>query len=127
MTAGSWPWPADTALDIARRLLQTYRTALEQRDPNVCKQIDDRATALGQGWVKPAVEVWGDDDLITTAEAAELASVTEAVIRNWALRGHVPRLSAPDGGRRYRAGDIRAHLAATRRARARQRNCGPRV
>lgn len=119
MTA--WPWPADTAVDIARRLLQSYRAALEDRDPDVCRQLDDRATALGQGWVRPRLEVWGDDDLLTTAEAAELAVVTTEVIRQWASRGYLTRLTAPDGSRRWRAGDVRAHIAATRRARARTR------
>lgn len=115
---GAWPWPADTALDIARRLLQSYRAALAQRDPQACNQLDDQATALGQGWVRPTMEVWGDDDLLTTAEAAELAGVTVEVIRQWAKRGHLPRLTAPDGSRRWRAGDVRAHIAKTRRARA---------
>lgn len=121
MSGGVWPWPADTALDIARRLLQTYREALAQRDPLACEQIDARAAAVGQGWVKPTLEVWGDDDLVTTAEAAELAGVSADVIRQWGRRGHLPRLTASDGTRRWRAGDVRTHIAATRRARARSR------
>lgn len=116
----AWPWPADTPLDIARRLLQSYREALMSTAPDVCRSLDDDAAHFGQGWVVPQLVHHDDDDLLTAAEAALLVGVTAQVIRQWAYRGKVPRYEALDGCTRYRAGDVLDHVATTRRARRRR-------
>ncbi|MFF4403820.1 MerR family transcriptional regulator [Streptomyces sp. NPDC001404] len=57
--------------------------------------------------------------LWTTAEAAEAAGVTPAVIRIWAHRGHLRRANSPRcRSPRYRAIDVvRAEAATRERAR----------
>ena len=119
--SGEWPWPADTSLDIARRLLQSYRGALMNIDPEACKQIDAHATGLGQGWVAPKVETVDPDDLVVAADAAEIAGVTVYVIRQWAYRKYIPRHHAEGHPTRYRVGDILDHVASVRRQRAERR------
>lgn len=86
-----WPWPADSPLDIARRLLQSYRSALEQIDPEACRLIDANAADLGQGWVNPKIETVNPDDLVSAVEAAALVGVEVATIYQWASRKHIPR------------------------------------
>ena len=113
-----WPWPADSPLDIARRLLQSYRSALKQIDPEACRRIDDDATNLGQGWVAPRVETVNPDDLVSAVDAAALVGVEVATIYQWASRKHIPRHHTTGRPTRYRVGDILDHVAASRRARA---------
>ncbi|WP_072814293.1 helix-turn-helix domain-containing protein [Rhodococcus zopfii] len=124
MTADPWPWPADTPLDRARRIAQSYREALAAIAPDRCAQLDDRAREYGQDWVTPQLVTFGMDDLLTAIEAAELAGVTAQVIYQWAYRGHLPRCAGPDGSTRYRAGDVLDHVARTRRRRAATRVVG---
>lgn len=123
-----WPWPADSPIDIARRLLQSYRLALQQIDPESCRLIDVHATTIGQGWVAPKVETVNPDDLVSAAEAAELIGVEVNTIYQWATRKHVPRHHAAGHPTRYRVGDVLEHVAKIRRARASARekqNQGP--
>lgn len=125
MTTTAWPWPADTKLDIARRLLQSYRAALSKADPDGCALIDAKAAAVGQGWVVPKIETVDLDDLLTAVEAAELVGVTAQVIYQWAYRGHIPRHTSTSGSASmYRAGDVLDHLTRTRRQRGENRGAG---
>lgn len=116
-----WPWPADTSLDIARRLLQSYRQALMSIDPESCRLIDVHAATVGQGWVAPKVETVDLDDLVVAADAAALAGVTVQVIRQWAYRGYIPRHHAAGHPTRHRVGDVLDHVAKVRRERAQRR------
>lgn len=115
-----WPWPADTQLDIARRLLQSYRSALMALKPETCQQLDAEAVRFGQGWVEEKIETANDDDLVSASEAAELVGVKPEVIRQWASRGYIPRHQI-SGRTRYRVGDVLAHVEHGRRARAERR------
>ncbi|BDB62370.1 helix-turn-helix transcriptional regulator [Rhodococcus sp. RDE2] len=124
MSVDPWPWPADTQLDRARRIAQTYREALLELDAGKCIALDERSRALGQGWVVPELVTISMDDLLTAAEASALAGVTAQVIYQWAHRGHLPRCAALDGSTRYRAGDVLDHVARTRRKRAATKTSG---
>lgn len=122
---GEWPWPADTSLDIARRLLQSYRGALMNIDPEACRLIDVHAATVGQGWVAPKVETVDLDDLVVAADAADIAGVTVQVIRQWAYRKYIPRHHANGQPTRYRVGDVLNHVAKVRQTRAQTRSGQP--
>lgn len=112
-----WPWPADTPLDIARRLAQAYRTQLANSDPEACERLDAEAVAFGQTWIVPATVCFDEDDIVLPSEAAELAGVTTEVIYQWASRGHIPRRPGPAGRTGYRVGDVLEYLTKTRQKR----------
>ncbi|MBM4525162.1 hypothetical protein GS462_11140 [Rhodococcus hoagii] len=116
-----WPWPADTPLDIARRLAQAYRTQLANSDPEACERLDAEATEFGQTWIVPATVHFDEDDIVLAPEAAELAGVTTEVIYQWAARAHIPRRPGPAGRTGFRVGDVLDHVTKTRQKRAQSR------
>lgn len=114
-----WPWPADTQLDRARRIAQSYRDELAKIAPERCAQLDDRARQFGQGWVAPDLVTVDVDELLPAAEVAKLVGVQRQTIYQWAYRGYIPTHRAPHTrGSLYRVGDVFDHIAATRRRRA---------
>lgn len=126
--SGKWPHKGDSPVTIARKVALTYRTHLHTANPVVCGRIDDAMRAYGQLWIVSSIITTDAEDLIGTADAAELAGVTMEAIRKWRSRGYIDR----DGQRRYlqvrdrdaqnwplfEAGEVLA-IAATIRARPR--------
>lgn len=114
-----WPWPADTQLDRARRIAQSYRDALAQAAPEHCARLDDKARQFGQDWVAPDLVTVDVDELLPAAEVAKLVGVQRQTIYQWAHRKCIPAHRDPHSGQaRYRVGDVFDHIAATRRRRA---------
>lgn len=112
-----WPYPADTPLERARKIAQSYRRALLNVDPAECMKMDDRATAVGQKWIKP-VEVEGDlDTLMSATQVADMFGLDARTVRQWGIRGHIERLQS-DGKPVYLLRDVIDYMAATRRERA---------
>lgn len=111
----AWPWPADTPLDRARRVAQSYRDALRLADPDAADVLDTWAADHGQGWICAATWVYDPDHLMTLREAAEWAHVQVTTIYQWRQRG-LPYVLTVDG-RRVREGDLVAWLRDRRRAR----------
>lgn len=110
MTAASWPWPGDTALDRARRIANSLLALLPEPE-----RERHRATAhqLGETWLGGDLLRWTVNDIVTTAEAAGLLHVLPSTIRKW----HSEPGGLPNRGRgRYRVGDV-LDYAATKRAR----------
>jgi hypothetical protein len=95
-TPDPWPWPADTPLDRARRIASEFRDALSTRDPEEAARMEDRAVALGQGWIKPKVVQFEDDELLTFQEAADYCSVRPRTVDMWRSRG-LEVVQTPDG------------------------------
>ncbi|WP_159840190.1 hypothetical protein [Nocardia sp. CY41] len=113
-----WPFPADTALERARRIAHSYRHALMSVAPELCRQLDDKAVELGQGWVRPFETDLVDLDEALTAEAiGEILSVSARTVRLWGYRGHIERLGE-EGRPLYRFSDVLDYLARTRQKRS---------
>ena len=51
-----------------------------------------------------------DDDLLTSAEVANLFGVDRRTVVLWAKRGRIPALRTPGGQHRFRADEIRGLL-----------------
>ena len=123
MTA-AWPWPGDTRVDQARRVAQSYRTALLEHAPALCAQIDDQFLRYGLDWVVPRLQTVNLDEWVTVDVAAEHTGLTVAAIYKWVsrstedLQGH----KGNDGRLRVRLGDVLEHNAAKRRARKARRS-----
>ena len=82
-----WPWPADTPLDRARRIAQSYRDALFAHKPAECEHLDRKAAELGQGWIIPQVLVHSADDQLNTEQVAEFCNVQPRTVDAWRSRG----------------------------------------
>lgn len=96
-TREQWPHPGDTPLQKARRYVHAYRQHLKTANPELCAALDDAARAYGDDWVCGALITTADDQLLTTAEAAELAGVDIETIRQWRKRGYL----SPTGAREH--------------------------
>lgn len=121
MSADPWPWPADTQLDRARRIAQSYREALLELDAARCMQLDDRARSLGQPWVVPELLTIDHDTVMNATDLAVELHIPAATIRGWAHRGELPKISMIRGVG-YRFGDVLELMAARRRSRIGRRN-----
>lgn len=111
----AWPWPADTPLDRARRLAQSYRAALVAVHADTADAIDAWAVDHGQGWVVGATWDYDEDELLTFQQAADRANVQVRTVYQWRQRG-LKAVSTPDG-RRIRAGDLVQYVRDRRQAR----------
>jgi hypothetical protein len=103
VTAASWPWPGDTALDRARRIANSLLALLPEADR---EQHVATAHQLGETWLGERLLTHTPDQAVTTREAASLASVSEDVIRRWACTPHPSqsgRMLLPRAGRRGRS------------------------
>lgn len=110
-----WPWPADTVLDRARRVAGSYREALLRADPLACAQLDDWAKAHGQGWAVPSPWPYGDEELITRREVADLLHVDLRTVYVWHRRGL--RYTDTADGVRVKVADLQDWLRQRRLAR----------
>jgi hypothetical protein len=117
MSKDPWPFPADTPLERARRIAQSYRAALLAIAPEHCHRLDEKAVDLGQGWVRPMEsDVVDLDEALTAEQIGQLLSVAPRTVRMWGYRGHIERLD-DDGRPRYRFRDVLDYLARTRQKR----------
>jgi len=118
-----WPWPDHGPVDRARRIALAYRAIAHRTDPHATIEADARAQRWGETWMLDTEQAIDDDRELTTAEAAELVNVAPKTIRNWAGLDHPERPGKllPRFGKRgretlYIAADVRAAVAALRRA-----------
>lgn len=99
-----WPWPADTPLDRARRVAQSYRAVAADVDPDAVAAVDAWAVDHGQGWVVGSTWDYDEDELLTLDEVAERTHVERRTVYAWHRRG-LPYTDTVDG-LRVRAGDL---------------------
>ena len=114
-----WPWPADSPLDISRRVAWSYREALLTSDPDGCQALDETMVKRGQRWVIPKVDQFDSEDLLTVLEAADYCDVQVKTIYEWRRRGL--KITKTVDGIRYKVADLREYKASRRRARVARR------
>lgn len=125
-----WPHEGDTPLQRARRIALAYRQHLKTANPDLCRAVDDMAAGFGEQWVLEQLVTVESDQLLTTAEAAELAGVDAETIRQWRKRGYISRSGGreylatrglnPQGWPMFRANEV-LEIAATTRSRRMKR------
>jgi len=126
-TRQQWPHPGDTELQRTRRWLHAYRQHLRTANPAVCDALDDAARAYGDDWVCGGLLTVPDDQMLTTAEAAEYVGVDVETIRQWRKRGYVSPTGAREhlqvrglserGWPMFKAGDVKEIADTTRQRR----------
>lgn len=115
-----WPHPGDSTLDRARRIAESYRTALLRADPNTCARLDANAIRVGQGWVVPQLATLDLDDLVDAYELAAYCYVEASTVDVWVGRG-LDFKDTPDG-RRFTVRGYLDFQAEQRRRRAAMRS-----
>lgn len=111
-----WPWPTDSPLQRRERIAQAYRDALHRAAPEMAELLDGRCTAWGQTWVLGTRQQLPEDELLTTAQVAELWNVAPRSVDQWRHRDGLPFTETADGVR-IRYGDAVAFHQARRAAR----------
>lgn len=107
MTARHWPW-AENRGDKMKRIIASYRTALQEMAPNACHLVDARMTEFGEGWVcDNAIDV---DRFVTAREAAIEFGLSPVAVTEWA-REQPDRIPVINNGRQnlYRIGALLRH------------------
>lgn len=94
-----WPWPGDTPCERARRIANSLLALMPDEE-----QVRHVRTArgLGESWLGANLLRWGVEDVITTAEAAELVHVKPSTIRWWHSKGRL----ANRGTGKYLVGEV---------------------
>jgi hypothetical protein len=90
-----WPWD-ESVLARHKRIVQSYRVALEDAAPETCRRIDNQMISYGQRWVVPALVIYDPDHLLTPDLAADYACCALKTIYEWRRRG-MPTITTPDG------------------------------
>ena len=91
-----------------RRIIDQYRTTLQEVDPAACRRVDILMARCGEGWIKAG---GGDpvdaDRLMSAGDIADELGYGVWDVTNWARR-HPDRIPVYRRGRsvRYRIGDV---------------------
>ncbi len=112
LVASAWPWPEDTREDRLKRIIDSYRTALMDFDPALCRLVDARMVEFGQGWVCSS-SVIDVERLVTAQDVAEDFGINPWNVHDWARRHPdvIPKRGKVGGKTLYRLGDILAYQA----------------
>lgn len=103
---GRWPYPGDSPLVRARKLLHSCRALLHTANPDLGRQFDEMAIGFGETWVVPKLITHDENDLLNPAEAADYLCTSLANIRRLRLAGRLTGHHTRDGWR-YRVADLR--------------------
>lgn len=108
VVAQGWPFPGDSPVLKARRALYAYRAKLERVDPAGCAELDARMRRWGLTWIVPRELPADLGTWVSAADAADLAAVEMATLRQLRRRGRLHgRLNAANRWE-YRVADVLA-------------------
>lgn len=121
MSASTWPWPGDSALDRARRVARSYRETLLAEFPDACAALDRRLVdQLGQAWLVPTLATVDLDEWVTIGVAAEHVGLSEQGVYAWVYAGKIEARKGRDGRVRVQLGKALEVKALQRQRRARR-------
>lgn len=105
-----WPWN-DTREDKLRRIIDSYRTALMEADPVMCRHLDARMVEYGQGWVCSEVVV-DVNRMMSAKEIADEFGIQPWNVMDWSRR-HPDKIPKHKRGGRtlFRLGDVLGYQA----------------
>lgn len=118
----TWPDPDATALDRARAVARTYRTALVKAAPEQAAVFDDAARRAGEGWV---CGVDTGDRVCTVGEAALMLSLTDRRVRQLVDVGAIPSQGKTTMGHVLLVADVLAYQRGRRVVAERQTSALP--
>jgi hypothetical protein len=99
-----------------------YRDRLADEAPAACVEIDEAMRRFGQDWICEAILHADPDALLTTAQLAEQADVSEDAVRQWVARWPLECQGKSDAGRNvYRWGDVLDHQKQIRQRKLKNR------
>lgn len=117
MTLRQWPWPEDNRIDKLKRIVDSYRTRLQEVDPTGCQIIDGRMAEYGETWL-------ADNEIVNVNEEKTVEEIYAQFgpgfephnIHKWAQREPriLPRRGTRNGKTLYRLGDVLAYQVSLR-------------
>jgi hypothetical protein len=108
----TWPWPGETPLERARRIANSLLALMP--DPDERAGYIAIARRYGETWLGENLILHDDTDVVSTAEAADIAYVRPGTIRRWHFEGFLPSI----GRGRYVVSAVRACAETKRQMRA---------
>lgn len=113
----SWPWPRDTRIDKLKRIVDSYRTRLQEVDPLGCMVIDGRMREFGEQWIS-------SEEVVNVNEHATVEEIYNQFgpgfephnIHMWAHEhpDKIPKQGKRNGRTLFRVGDILAYQVSLR-------------
>lgn len=110
----SWPWPADSSTERARRVALSYREALRDHDPQHCDGLDRTVLQFGESWILPAAEI-PEVEFMSAKDLGVVLGMPASTIRAWASRGHIDSRVDDGGSPLYSVVEVRARRDRTQR------------
>jgi len=92
-----------------RRIIDSYRTALQSSAPDACRLVDARMVEFGEEWVVSEM-VPDVNALMSAPEIAKEFGFNAWDVHNWARAGNLQRYGT-DTRPQYRLGDVLAFHA----------------
>jgi len=92
-----------------RRIIDSYRTALQGVDPGACRLVDARMVEFGEEWVATD-EIPDVNAIMSAPEIARQFGFNPWDVHNWVRAGNLTRYGT-DTRPKYRLGDVLAFQA----------------
>lgn len=99
-----------------RRIIEFYRFALMDADPEACAQVDKLMYDCGQDWVIPHDEAIDPERLMTARDISQEFGIAPFNVRDWSRRHPdvIPRRGTYKNRILYRLGDVLKYEAEKR-------------
>lgn len=126
---GQWPFPGDSPVVKARKMALAYRAALQEMDPALVKEMDQRFADWGQRWHATEHVAYGPEDWVPTDIAASMVDLSTGTLSILRTRGRIKGRLRQKGERgfEYKVKDVLALSTEIRRRNWRNGNSTDKV